>query len=394
MEPIHIFRPKFRTDEIIEELRDCFDKGWTGMGYKTVEFEDAWSEYTKLENSYFISSNTVGLHLALRVLKQIEGWSDGDEIVTTPLTFVSTNHTILYENLKPVFADVDETLCLDPVSVINKINNKTRAVMFVGMGGNSGKLDQIANICKENDLKLILDAAHMAGTFVNYDKEGEPLHVGHEADVTVFSFQAVKNLPTADSGMICFRDSNNLELCRKLGWLGIDKDTFSRLSGKGIYNWKYEVPEIGFKYHGNSVMASIGLVQLKYLDQDNINRNVLAKIYDKLLSEKNKIIIIDKSEYCFRSSRHLYQIRISDPSRKKGKNLRDKVVEYMHKKNIFPGVHYRDNTTYPMYKYAEGECPNARTYSKEILSLPLHLGLKEEDVFRVVEVLMHGVRSQ
>ena len=119
-------------------------------------------------------------------------------------------------------------------------------------------------------------------------------HVGQEADVTIFSFQAVKNLPTADSGMICFKDKEDDKLARQLSWLGIDKDTYSR-STEGSYKWKYDVPNVGFKYHGNSIMAAIGLVQLKYLDEDNDYRNYISSLYKKYLN--NNIVKIYIREY-------------------------------------------------------------------------------------------------
>src|SRR5262249_15843620 len=137
MKPIQLFVPHFRIEECLSEIRECLERGWTGLGYKTVEFEAAWKAYTGLPYTHFINSATPGLHLAVALLKQRDGWSDGDEIITTPLTFVSTNHAILYEHLQPVFGDVDEYLCLDPESVKACITPKTRAVMFVGLGGNT-----------------------------------------------------------------------------------------------------------------------------------------------------------------------------------------------------------------------------------------------------------------
>ena len=193
---INVLKPKFRKDEILSEISQCLELGWSGMGFKTVEFEEAWERYTGLESNIFLSSNTVGLHLALRVFKENYKWEKGDEIITTPLTFVSTNHSILYEDLTPVFADIDEYLCLNPESVKQRITNKTKAIIFVGIGGNTGRLDEIEKICKEKNIKLILDAAHMSGTYVNNSSKS---HVGNEADSVVFSFQAVKNLPTKNS---------------------------------------------------------------------------------------------------------------------------------------------------------------------------------------------------
>src|SRR5881394_596340 len=114
--PIHLFVPSFRVDECLAGIRECLEKGWTGLGFKTVEFEAAWAAYTGLPHAHFLNSATAGLHLAVKLLKEQHGWADGDEIITTPLTFVSTNHAILYERMRPVFADVDEYLCLDPAS--------------------------------------------------------------------------------------------------------------------------------------------------------------------------------------------------------------------------------------------------------------------------------------
>lgn len=195
MKNIQLFVPKFRKEEILEHMSICLDKGWTGLGFKTVEIEEMWKDYTKLPYAHFINSNTSGLHLAFKILKDANKWSDNDEIITSPLTFVSSNHAIKYERLKPVFADVDETLCLDPKSVESKITKKTRAILFIGIGGNTGQLNEIIEIAKKHKLKVILDAAHMAGTFIKNPKDGKAEHVGHRVDVSVFSFQAVKNLP-------------------------------------------------------------------------------------------------------------------------------------------------------------------------------------------------------
>ncbi len=369
---IQLFVPTFRVQECLTEIQECLEKGWTGLGFKTNTFENDWLKYTNLNNAHFISSNTVGLHLAVKLFKETKGWKDGDEIISTPLTFISTNHAISYERLKPVFADVDEYLCIDPVDAEKKITKKTRAIMFVGIGGNSGRYREIVDLCKKYDLILILDAAHMAGTRI----EGE--HVGKEADVVIFSFQAVKNLPTADSGMICFRDKELDTLARKYTWLGIDKDTYARSTSKGAYKWHYEVNNVGFKYHGNSIMAAIGIVQLKYLDQDNAYRRQLCSWYTDGLKSNSKIQLIPTAPDC-ESSRHLFQITV---------HKRDELMLALNENEIYPGVHYRDNTEYSMYKYAKGTCPNASRFSNEIISLPLHLRMQKSDVDNVVTKLL------
>lgn len=365
---IQLFVPTFEIDECLSEIKECLEKGWTGIGYKTVEFEEAWKKYTRFNNAHFLNSATAALHLAIKVLKIQNNWEDGDEIISTPLTFVSTNHAIMYENLKVVFADVDEYLCLDPKDVENKITGKTKAIIFVGLGGNVGRYKEIVAICKKYGLKLILDAAHMAGTRL----DGEI--VGKEADVVCYSFQAVKNLPTADSGIVCFKEDEDDKLARKLSWLGIDKDTYARDNGN--YKWKYEVDYLGYKYNGNSIMAAIALVQLKYLDEDNKYRREIAKWYDKYLDiNDKKIKRIAIAEGC-ESSRHLYIIDV---------NNRDELLIKLNENGIFPGVHYRDNTEYSIYNCEKGCCPNAKYISARIISLPMHLRLVEEDIKYICE---------
>ncbi|MFJ2483001.1 DegT/DnrJ/EryC1/StrS family aminotransferase [Pseudomonas sp. NPDC087598] len=376
MMAVQLFVPNFRVDECLEGIRECLEKGWTGLGFKTVEFEESWKAYTGLPHAHFLSSNTVGLHLAFHMMKTKYGWGDDAEVITTPLTFVSTNHAIVQAELTPVFADVDEYLCLDPVDVERKITDKTKALIFVGIGGNIGQYAKVLKLCKDRGIKVVLDAAHMAGTRV----DGK--HVGHDADVTVFSFQAVKNLATADSGMICFADAEDDARARKLCWLGINKDTFARTVSQGAYKWMYDVEELGFKYHGNSVMAAIGLVSLKYLDRDNAYRRQLAKWYEEALAGDELIRAVQIAPGC-ESSRHLFQVRV---------DKRDEVLMALNEYEIHPGVHYRDNTEYKLYASGAGTCPVAHEINKELISLPMHMGVTQQDVQFIAEKLKTVVR--
>ena len=370
---IQVLKPKFHVDECLDQVRECLEKGWTGLGFKTVEFEEKWKEYTGHENAHYLNSATVGLHLAVEILKKENGWKNGDEIITTPITFVSTNHAILYEGLTARFADVDEYLCLDPEDVERKITDKTRAVIFVGYGGRVGKLDKIIEICKKHGLKLILDAAHMAGTRVNGTFPG----TWDGVDVAVYSYQAVKNLPTADSGMICFKSTEYDAICRKLTWLGINKDTYARTGSQGSYKWKYEVDYLGYKDHGNSIMAGIALVQLKYLDEDNAYRRKLAAVYDEAFKDNKNIRIID-APYKDECSYHIYEIEVND---------RDGLMNKLAENDIFAGVHYRDNTEYSLYNYDHGKCPVAHSVSQRIITLPLHLNITEDDVRMIAGIV-------
>jgi len=373
MSTIQVLKPKFHIDECLAQVRECLEKGWTGSGFKTVELENKWKEYTGHPYACYLNSNTAGLHLAVNILKRRYGWQDGDEIISSPITFVSTNHAIVYENMKPCFADVDEYLCLDPVDVERKINEKTRAIAFVGYGGRVGRLEQIIALCKKYGLRLILDAAHMSGTRVNGVFPG----TWDGVDVAVYSYQAVKNLPTGDSGMVCFADGELDEQCRKLSWLGINKDTYARTSSEGTYKWNYGVDYVGFKYNGNAIMAAIALAQLPYLDEENARRREIVAIYDKVFAANPKIQVID-APYKDECAYHIYEIAVPD---------REGLLSELAKNGIYGGVHYRDNTEFSMYTYAQGTCPHAHEISQHIITMPLHLYLSDEDVQRIAGIV-------
>ena len=370
---IQLFVPKFRIEETLEAIREALENHWSGMGFLTNRFEEKWCEYTGASNALFLNSATAALHLAVEVLATESSWPTDSEIITTPLTFVSTNHAIRYQAFKPVFCDVDEYLCLDPEDVAKKINKKTKAIIFVGFGGSTGQLEKIVEICRSNNLKLILDAAHMAGTKLN------GLDVSHFADVTCFSFQAVKNLPTADSGAIVFKNPSLSQSARKLSWLGINKDTFQR-QNKGNYSWNYDVESVGYKYNGNSIMAAMALVGLKYLDEDNeYRRGNYQKYVEYLEPFKEKIQIIKSPANCL-NSQHLVQIIVEN---------RDEILTFLNENNVFPGVHYRDNTEYEIYSYGHDKSSHASEVSSRIISLPNHLFLTSEDIKRICDLIIN-----
>ncbi|HEY1720578.1 MAG TPA: aminotransferase class V-fold PLP-dependent enzyme [Magnetospirillaceae bacterium] len=370
---VELFVPTFAIDECLEGIRECLERGWTGSGFKTIEFENAWKNYTGHATAHFLSSATAGLHLAVNILKEIHGWENGDEVITTPLTFVSTNHAILYENLSPVFADVDEFLCLDPAEVEKRIGPRTRAVMFVGLGGNAGRFAEIKALCKARGLSLILDAAHMAGTRVD--------GAIPDADAVVYSFHAVKNLPTADSGMICFPDPEIDAIARRKAWLGISADTYSRNTGQSPGRWYYDVGDLGWKYHGNSIMAAIGLVGLRHLDEANTRRREIAGWYLDALGGNSRIDCVPTAPGCL-SAQHLFQVMV---------DRRDDVIQAMNRDGVSPGVHYRDNRDYALYAHVAGAAPRARTAAGRLISLPLHLRLSRADVDAVVLSLTRHV---
>ena len=376
-EPIRLFSPFFRTEEVLAEIRECLERGWTGPGYKSIQFEQAWCRYTGLPHAHFLNSGTAALHVAFAVLKKAHGWHDGDEVITTPFTFVSTNHAIVYEKLHPVFADIDEHLCLDPASVAARLTPRTRAVCFVGIGGNPGRYAQVLAWCRQHGLKMVLDSTHMAGTWIG------GRHAGCDADAAAFSFHAIKNLPTADSGMICFPEAALDRAARRFAWLGIEKDDDRGARAALPSQGRYTIEGLGFKYHGNATVASMALVGLRYLDEDNAKRRQVAAWYDELLPDLPQAERVPMASGCT-LSRHLYQVLVP---------RRDEVMDRLNERQILTGWHYPDNTTCSIFAHGRGSCPNAARAAGRVLSLPMHVLLQRADVERVVAAL-RSVLSQ
>ena len=373
--PIHVFRPVFRVEECLAEIRQCLERGWVGLGWKTEEIEKAWKVYTGLPHARFVSSGTAALHLAVRSLKIARHWDEGDEVITTPLTFVSTNQVLLEERLTPVFADVDEHLCLDPAQIDPLVGPRTRAVVFVGLGGQTGRLPAVADLCRKRGLALILDAAHLAGARLS------GRHVGREGDVAAWSFHAVKNLGTGDSGMISFADRDLDELARELSWHGIDRDTWSRTTGAVPgYRWRYSVRERGMKYNGNSIQASIALVGLRYLDQDNERRRAIHARYAGALAVRPPgLDLVPEPPDCVGSG-HMFRV-LSE--------RRDDLIAYLNARSIYPGVHYDLSTAHPIFASHIRACPRAELAASRLVTLPCHLAMSDGDVERVAsEVLL------
>ena len=227
---------------------------------------------------------------------------------------------------------------------------------------------------------MIEDCAHAAGGCYS-----DGTRVGSRKDtLSCFSFQAVKNLPTFDAGILCIPFEEMLARTKRLAWLGIDKDTFARTntSQNEIYKWKYDVPELGWKYNGNDISAAIANTQFKYLDRDNHYRKQLYQWYQQCLQGQEKVRLVPHSKG---SAHHLVVIRVSN---------RDEVIAALKRNNIAPGVHYLPNYEFPIFKnfYQAGQCPNAEKISTEILSLPNHLMVTKHDVERVCEIVLHAAK--
>ncbi len=370
---IPVFKPSFGEEEL-EALREPFKTGWIGLGPKTREFEERFAEYIGVKFAVALNSGTAALHLASKVLN-IEGM----EVITTPMTFISTNHVILYSHGIPVFADIEaDTLNIDPMQVKNLVTSKTKAIVVVHYGGHACDMDPILELAKEKNIYVIEDAAHGCGGKYKGQK------LGSLGDLACFSFHAVKNMSTGEGGMITTDDPELYGRLMKLRWMGISRDTWSREEKDRKYSWYYNVEEVGFKYHMNDIPAAIGLVQLRKLDKMNQRRRELAEKYNKGLTGLNWLKTPVVKSYA-EPSYHNYVIKAEK---------RDQLNIYLQEKGISTGVHYIPNNHYDMYHPFRGQTPVSDTVWKKVLTLPLFPDLKDEEVdFIIREIKEFGKRE-
>lgn len=365
---IPLFKPSMDEEEI-DAIRKVTQSGWIGLGPKTKEFEDAFAKYTGVDFVIGLNSCTAALHLALRVL----GLKPGDEVITSALTFVSTNHAILYNNCQPVFADIDEdTLTLSVEDIKRKITNRTRAVLPVHFGGHPCEMDEILEICRKRGIFVIEDAAHACGA------EYRGKRIGSIGDLTCFSFHAVKNLAMGEGGAIATNSKEFNAILRRLRWLGIDKTTWDRSSAsKREYSWFYSVNEVGFKCHMDDIHAAIGLIQLKKLEKNNEKRRRIVAYYNREFSKLGWIIAPLEKNYV-KSSHHLYVIKVEH---------RDELIDHLAKNGISAGVHYYPNHLYSVYKPYRKKLPVTEKIWKKLLTLPLYPDLTDLQINKIVKAV-------
>ena len=364
---IQLFRPAIR-DEAATAVGDVLRSGWLGLGPRTREFEAAFARAVGAPHCVALNSCTTALQLGLRVLDL----PHGAEVVSTPLTFVSANQVILQEGLTPVFADVQPaTGCVEPESIRERITERSGAIMVMHYGGMPCDLDEIYALARAHGLAVIEDCAHACGA----SYRGRP--VGSHGDLHAFSFQAVKNLPVGDGGALTVASAEIDARLRRLRWFGITSSTFDRSEG-GAYRWDYDVAELGVKGAMNDLAAAIGLVQLAVLDADNERRREIAGRYRSGLAGLPGLELLREHDDRV-SSRHLFCVLAE---------RRDDLVDRLAANGIETGVHFRPSYTYPMF--ASEPLPGVESFWRRVISLPLHLGLADGDVDRVIDVIGGG----
>ena len=361
-------------EDDIKAVADVLRSDYVTCGPNVTEMEKKLAEYCEAKYAVSMANGTAALHCACIAA----GIKEGDEVITTPLTFAASANCALYVGAKPVFADVDpETYNIDPESIRKNITDKTKAVIAVDYTGQCVENKKIREICDEYNLVFIEDAAHAIGSVYDGKK------VGSLADMTCFSFHPVKTITCGEGGAVT---TDSEEYYKKLVLAhthGITHDENLMEEAPHEGPWYYEQISLGFNYRLTDFQAALLTSQLKKLDTFKAKRKAIVKKYDSAFSEIPELIVqkeIPESDTC----RHLYLLRL-DLS--KLNCTRRQFFDAMSAENIQCQVHYVPTYLFPHYKhlgYKSGLCPNAEEIYKGILSIPLYPSLTDKDTDDVI----------
>lgn len=365
--------------EDIDAVVKVLKSDWLTQGPKITEFEKALCDYTKAKYAVAVSSATAALHLACLVF----GIRRGDEVITSPITFVATANAVVYCGGKPVFADIQpDTINIDPNEIKKKITKKTKAIIPVHFAGHPCDLKEISSIAKKHNLAVIEDAAHALGAEYNGEKIGSCKY----SDLTVFSFHPVKSITTGEGGAIL---TNRRELYEKLLILrshGItrDKKQFTNYYPRADGEWYYEMQDLGFNYRITDFQCALGICQLKRLDNFILRRRDIVHRYNKYLS-KLEDLILPTEKSVVKSSWHLYAIKLKYDA------IRKSVFEKLRKEGLGVQVHYIPVYLQPFYRdkfnYKKGLCPQAERYYQKTISIPLYPKMTDKDALYIIKNL-------
>ncbi len=367
------------NEDDIAAVEDVLRGDLITCGPKVDEFETALCDYTGAKHAVAVNSGTSALHCACIAA----GIGEGDEVITTPITFAASANCALYCGAKPVFADIDpENYNIDPDSIRAHITDKTRAVVAVDYTGQAVKIDEIRKICDENGLVFIEDAAHSIGTSYNGRK------VGSLADMTCFSFHPVKTITGGEGGAILTNDD---ELYKKLVLAhthGITHDESMMEGAPHEGMWYYEMISLGYNYRMTDFQAALLISQLSRIDSFVARRKEIVKIYDEEFAKVPQLIVqkeIPESD----TSRHLYVIRLNFDNIS---CTRREFFDAMSAENVQCQIHYVPVYWFPYYEhlgYKKGLCPKAEEVYKGIMSIPLYPKMTDRDV----EDTVHAVKK-
>lgn len=355
--PIRLLRPTM-DDQTWAELKECYDNGWWSFGPKVKEFEEEFAK--KVGAKYAIATNSATS--ALDVCIKAYGIKGG-ELITPAFTFTSDAHVGEWNGMEVTFADIyPDTFCIKIGGLV--IRPETKVIIAVDCHGRLAEVESLKrtlNLIHRSDILVIEDAAHAMYT----------PGAGKHADITVWSFQAVKTLPIGDGGMITTNDEHIYNECRKLTWLGIEKNTYDRAAG-GKYDWDYDITRgDGIKAYMTNPMAVLGLGQLRRLDEMNTRRREIAEKYDKAF---------EGNEW-FKKPLYSHTVQYYTPRWKD----RDGLMQFLGENGIHTGVHFKPLSEMSYWKKAVKSPLSGTEVWKELLSLPVHHHLTDEEQDYVIE---------
>lgn len=362
---IRLARACLGTEEL-EAIANVLDDGYLGMGQQVMLFEQEleafFSGTTKVA---CVNTGTSAIQLALQAC----GINSEAEVLIPSITYVSSFQATSAIGAKPVACDIDlETGCLDIEDVKRKITPRTRAIMHVHYAGGVGDRSSIFAFAKEHNLRVIEDGAHSFGGC----HKGR--RIGETGDITCFSFGGIKNITCGEGGAVVSGDSVVIEKVCDLRLLGVQKDTDKRYAGEVSW-WDFDVEEQGWRYHMTNLNAAIGRTQLKKIGFFGAKRRALANLYkDKLEELPLQILDLDLENII----PHTFPVLV--PNQK-----RDTLKVFLAENQIVSGIHFKPN--HLLKKYSSTLCPKAEYFGKNVLSLPLHVMMTEEDVQRVCRIL-------
>lgn len=340
---------------------------YLGMGAEVKKFEDKLSDFFG-RPSVCVVNGTAALHLALQACDV----GPGDEVLVQSITYVGSFQAISATGAIPVSCDVDSnSLTLDWRDAEKRLTPKTKAVMLVHYTGGVGPLKELYAFADKYGLRVIEDAAHAFGSIY------EQKRVGSFGDVVCFSFDGIKNITSGEGGCVVTDDPEILQKVSDARLLGVEKDSDKRYVGER--SWEFDVKSQGWRYHMSNIMAAIGIEQLKRFPSLSIKRQSIAKLYDLELVNVNKIKL-PNNDYN-NVVPHIYPIVLD------GTVHREWLQDQLSKNGIQTGIHYQPNHEHSYFKRNILELPVTKRISENLLSLPLHTDLNEDDVLYVTDKL-------
>ena len=358
-------------DDDIQAVVDVLKSDYLPTGPKIAEFEQSVSDYVGAKYAVAVSNGTAALHAACFAA----GIGEGDEVITTPITFAASANCVLYCGGKPVFADIDpQTYNIDAEDIKRKITARTKAVIPVHLAGQPCDMDAIHKIAEEYHLMVIEDGAHALGSVYKGKK------IGALSDMTTFSFHPVKPITTGEGGMVVTDDEELYQRLMLFRSHGITRDASLLTEDGGP--WFYQQLELGYNYRITDIQCALGCSQMKKLQRFIGRRRELAARYDEALKDCPHLLLpyqLPQTE----SGYHLYIIQVTDCDRRQ-------VFEELRAKGVGVNVHYIPVYYHPYYRehgYGDVCCPHAEQLYQRMMSIPLHAGMTDAQQDYVIQCI-------